>query len=177
MRLYTRTGDSGETGLSDGARVSKSALRVEALGAVDEANAAVGMARVLAAADAVLDPILDLIQHRLFDLGADLAMPGAQGRITTLDIQGLESAIDRLSEATSPLRAFILPGGTPAAAALHVTRTVTRRAERALVRLADSGEPADERAIVYLNRLSDLMFAAARFANREVGDVEWKSGG
>jgi len=174
VRLYTRTGDDGDTGLSDGARVRKCDLRVEALGAADEANAAVGLARAMAGEDPVLDPILDLIQHRLFDLGADLASPGAQGRIGAQDIQDLEAAVDRLSEAVAPLRAFILPGGTKAAAALHLARTAARRAERSLVRLTDAGEPADAAALVYLNRLSDLLFAAARFANRETGDVEWK---
>jgi cob(I)alamin adenosyltransferase len=177
VRLYTRTGDTGDTGLSDGGRVRKSALRVEALGAADEANAAVGWARTQIHEDAVLGPILDLIQHRLFDLGADLALPGASGRVGADDIQGLEGAIDRLSEAVPPLRAFILPGGTPAAEALHVARTAARRAERALVRLADDGEPVDAAAIVYLNRISDLLFAAARFANRRAGDVEWKPAG
>jgi len=176
MRLYTRTGDGGDTGLSDGRRVRKSDLRVEALGAADEANAAIGLARALAGADSELDPVLNRIQHRLFDLGADLASPGATGRIGAAEILDLERAIDRLAAACPPLRAFILPGGTTAAAALHLARTAARRAERALVRLADSGEPADPAAVVYLNRMSDLLFAAARVANREAGDVEWRPG-
>jgi len=154
MRLYTRTGDGGDTGLSDGRRVRKSDLRVEALGAADEANAAIGLARALAGADSELDPVLNRIQHRLFDLGADLASPGATGRIGAAEILDLERA----------------------AAALHLARTAARRAERALVRLADSGEPADPAAVVYLNRMSDLLFAAARVANREAGDVEWRPG-
>lgn len=176
MRLYTRTGDGGDTGLADGVTARKSDLRIEALGAADEANAAVGLARALAGPDPVLDPTLIVIQHRLFDLGADLARPGAEGRVTARDIEALEGAIDRFTEATSPLRAFILPGGTVAAAALHVARTTTRRAERALVRLADAGEHVDPDAIAYLNRMSDLLFAAARFANRDAGDVTWTTG-
>jgi cob(I)alamin adenosyltransferase len=176
MRLYTRTGDRGDTGLSAPGRVRKSAPRIDALGELDEANAAIGAARVLTAGDAAIDPLLEAVQHRLFDLGADLAQPGAAGRIGEADVQALEAAIDRLQAQTPPIRAFVLPGGTALAAALHLARTVARRAERALVRLADAGEPVDPRAIAYLNRLSDLLFAAARWANREHGDVEWRPG-
>jgi len=176
VRLYTRTGDKGDTGLSAPGRVRKSAPRIEALGDLDEANAAIGAARVLAAGEAALDPLLEGVQHRLFDLGADLAQPGARGRVREGDTPVLEAAIDRLQADTPPLRAFVLPGGTALAAALHLARTVTRRAERALVRLADGGEPVDPLAIAYVNRLSDLLFAAARWANRERGDVEWKPG-
>jgi cob(I)alamin adenosyltransferase len=175
VRLYTRTGDKGETGLSAPGRVRKSSPRIEALGDLDEANAAIGAARVLTAGQAALDPLLEEVQHRLFDLGADLAAPGATGRLGEADVQGLEAAIDRLQAETPPIRAFVLPGGEPLAAALHLARTVARRAERALVRVQDSGEPVDPVAIAYLNRLSDLLFAAARWANRERGDVEWKA--
>jgi cob(I)alamin adenosyltransferase len=177
MRLYTRTGDRGDTGLSSPERVRKSAPRIEALGDLDETNAAIGAARTLTAGGAALDPLLETIQHRLFDLGADLANPGAGGRIVEADVTALEAAIDRLQEETPPIRAFVLPGGTPLAAALHLARTVARRAERALVRLADAGEPVDAQAMTYANRLSDLLFAAARWANRERGDVEWKPKG
>ena len=174
MRLYTRTGDSGDTGLSAPGRIRKSAPRIEALGDLDEANAAIGGARALIAGEALLDPLLETVQHRLFDLGADLAAPGATGRIGEADVTALEADIDRLQAQTPPIRAFVLPGGTALAAALHLARTVARRAERALVRLADAGEPVDPLAIAYVNRLSDLLFAAARWANRGHGDVEWR---
>jgi len=174
MRIYTRTGDRGDTGLSGGGRARKSDLRVEALGAVDEANAALGVARTHTGGDALLDPILEGLQHRLFDLGADLASPGAQGRIRQTHIDALEAAIDRLERDLEPLRAFILPGGSQASAALHMARTLARRAERALVRLGDSGEAVDPAALMLLNRLSDLLFVGARHANREAGDVLWR---
>jgi cob(I)alamin adenosyltransferase len=176
VRLYTRTGDKGDTGLSTPGRVRKSAPRIEALGALDETNAAIGAARVLTVGEAALDPLLEAAQHRLFDLGADLAQPGASGRVAEADVAALEAAIDGLQAQTPAIRAFVLPGGTAPAAALHLARTVARRAERALVRLADAGEPVDPWAIAYLNRLSDLLFAAARWANRKHGDVEWKAG-
>ena len=176
MRIYTRTGDRGDTGLAGGAGVRKSDLRIEALGAVDEANAALGAARVHTAGDAALDRLLEGLQHRLFDLGADLATPGAAGRVMQAHIDALERAIDRLEADVEPLRAFILPGGTAAAAALHVARTVVRRAERALVRMGDAGDAADPLAVMFLNRLSDLLFVAARYANRQAGDVMWKQG-
>ena len=176
MRLYTRTGDRGDTGLSAPGRVRKSAPRIEALGALDEANAAIGAARVLTAGEPTLDAMLEATQHRLFDVGADLAQPGASGRVTGTDVAALEAAIDGLQAQTPPIRAFVLPGGTPLAAALHLARTVARRAERTLVRLADAGEPVDPQAIAYLNRMSDLLFAAARWANRERGDVGWTPG-
>jgi cob(I)alamin adenosyltransferase len=174
MRIYTRTGDRGDTGLSGGAKARKSDLRVEALGAVDEANAALGVARVHTSGDEALDPVLADLQHRLFDLGADLAAPGARGRIDASHIEALERTIDRLESGIEPLRAFILPGGTAAASALHMARTLVRRAERALVRLGDAGDEIDPAALMYLNRLSDLLFVAARHANRDVGDVMWK---
>ncbi len=175
MRIYTRTGDQGDTGLSGGGRVRKSDLRIEALGAMDEANAALGVARVHTAHDAVLDPVFESLQHRLFDLGADLASPGAQGRITQAHIDSLESAIDALEADLEPLRNFILPGGSAASAALHMARTLVRRAERALTRMEDGGEAFDPAALMLVNRLSDLLFVAARHANRAHGDVPWKA--
>lgn len=176
MRIYTRTGDQGSTGLVGGARARKSDLRVEALGAVDETNAALGVARTHTSSDSVLDPMLEVLQHRLFDLGADLASPGAEGRIARAHIEALEQAIDRLESGLDPLRAFILPGGSAAAAHLHMARTIARRAERALVRLQDTDETVDPAALMMLNRLSDLLFVAARHANRDAGDVLWKQG-
>ena len=177
-RLYTRTGDGGDTGLSGGARVRKDSARVEALGAVDETNACIGLARAGLIDEPELDAMLDRIQHLLFDLGADLAAPGAARRVGPQQAAALEGQIDRLEDAVEPLRAFILPGGTAGAAALHLARTVCRRAERSVVALSenaqDTGEPD---ALILLNRLSDLLFAAARFANRRQGDVLWRSGG
>jgi cob(I)alamin adenosyltransferase len=176
MRIYTRTGDRGDTGLSGGARARKADLRIEALGSVDEINAALGVARTHTRADAALDPLLETLQHRLFDLGADLAAPSAPARprIVQAHVDALEAAIDRLEGDLEPLRAFILPGGTDAAAALHLARTIARRAERAVARLADAGEPVDPAALMLLNRLSDLLFVAARHANRAQGDVAWR---
>jgi cob(I)alamin adenosyltransferase len=179
MRIYTRTGDRGDTGLSGGARARKSDLRIEALGAVDETNAALGVARTHTREDAVLDPVLEALQHRLFDLGADLAAPPITGResaprIVLAHVDALETTIDRLELDLQPLRAFILPGGAPAAAALHLARTVARRAERAVIRMADGGDAVDYAALMFVNRLSDLLFVAARHANREHGDVPWR---
>jgi len=174
-RLYTRTGDQGQTGLATGARVDKTGVRIEALGAVDETNACIGLARASLAASPELDGLLDRLQHRLFDLGADLASPGAAPRIGPDQALVLEGEIDALEDQLDPLRAFILPGGTPAAAALHLARTVCRRAERDVIRLADTpGEPPAPGARIFLNRLSDLLFAAARVANRAQGDVLWR---
>ena len=175
-RLYTRTGDRGTTGLWGGERRPKHDLRIEAIGAVDEANAAIGLARVATAGDAVLDPILARVQNELFDLGAELAATQGQAvGIGPAQVDRLEREIDRLEDDLPPLKAFILPGGTSAAAALHLARTVLRRAERRLTALA-AAEPVGEAARHYLNRLSDLLFAAARHANRAVGDVEWRPG-
>ena len=177
-RLYTRTGDSGDTGLSVGPRLRKTSARIEAIGAVDETNACIGLARAQLADEPALDRILDRLQHLMFDLGADLAAPGEARRLGPGRTDELEAVIDRLTQDVAPLRAFILPGGEPAAATLHLARTVCRRAERAVIRLGDapgdSGEPA---AQVFLNRLSDLLFAAARFANRRTGDVLWRKDG
>ena len=184
-RIYTRTGDHGDTGLASGERVRKSALRVEAYGAVDEANSALGLARLSTVGDEVLDPMLGRIQNELFDLGADLATPtrGEKPGVNALriiegQVERLEGEIDRLNQDLAPLSSFVLPGGSPAAAALHLARTSCRRAERVAVALADA-EPGEvsQLALNYLNRLSDLLFVAARWANgRGAGDVLWTPG-
>jgi cob(I)alamin adenosyltransferase len=163
--------------------VSKTDARVEAYGSVDETNAVIGMARLSTAGDATLDPILARIQNDLFDLGADLATPASKRdetttplRIVPEQVARLEQEIDALNERLTPLTSFVLPGGSPAAAALHVARTVCRRAERRCVALA-AAEPMSPDAMKYLNRLSDLLFVAARFANDEGrGDVLWTPG-
>lgn len=184
-RIYTRTGDDGTTRLASGAPVSKASLRVEAYGAVDETNACVGLARLHTAADAELDAMLGRIQNELFDLGADLATPerpdeapGQALRVIDSQVARLEAEIDALNDGLPDLRSFILPGGTPAAAALHLARTVCRRAERAAIRLRDEGgETVGPAAVRYLNRLSDLLFVAARHANdRGRAEVFWESG-
>jgi cob(I)alamin adenosyltransferase len=180
-RIYTRAGDGGSTRLATGQSVSKAALRVEAYGAVDETNACVGLARLHTAQAAEFDAMLARIQNELFDLGADLSTPpkpaeaeGSALRIVESQVQRLEQEIDALNEALPPLASFILPGGTPAAAALHLARTVCRRAEREAVRLMEAGEPVTGPALKYLNRLSDLLFVAARFANdRGAAEVFW----
>ncbi len=164
--------------------MSKADPRVEAYGSVDETNAAIGLARLSTTADGTLDPILARIQNELFDLGADLATPigakeAARPRLRVLESQvtRLESEIDALNAPMAPLTSFVLPGGTPAAAALHVARTVCRRAERACVALSER-EIVSRAALKYLNRLSDLLFVAARFVNDEGrGDVLWTPGG
>ncbi|MCG8443359.1 MAG: cob(I)yrinic acid a,c-diamide adenosyltransferase [Caulobacterales bacterium] len=183
-KIYTRTGDGGDTRLATGASVSKTDARVEAYGAVDEANASIGLARA-ALADPVLDAILARVQNDLFDVGADLATPGPDEELAfePLRIQAgqaarLEADIDAVNADLSPLSSFVLPAGSEAAARLHVARTVTRRAERRAIALAlnDPGgiNPA---AIVYLNRLSDLLFVAARRANANgENDVLWVPG-
>jgi cob(I)alamin adenosyltransferase len=183
-RIYTRTGDDGSTRLATGQKVSKADLRVEAYGAVDETNACLGLARLHTAADAVLDPMLARVQNELFDLGADLSTPAkpdeADGfvlRILDSQVKRLEDEIDELNSVLPPLASFVLPGGTPAAAALHLARTVCRRAEREAVRLGEAGEPVSGPALRYLNRLSDVLFVAARFANdRGAAEVFWQSG-
>ncbi|HVV94614.1 MAG TPA: cob(I)yrinic acid a,c-diamide adenosyltransferase [Hyphomicrobiales bacterium] len=175
-RLYTRTGDDGTTGLWGGARRPKHDLRIEAIGAIDEANAAIGVARVATAGDIVLDPMLARVQNELFDLGAELAATGGEAPgIRPAQVARLEREIDRLEDGLPPLTAFILPGGTPAAAALHLARTILRRAERRVTALA-AAEAVGAEARRYLNRLSDLLFVAARYANRASGDVEWHPG-
>ena len=184
-RIYTRTGDGGETRLATGAPVSKASPRVDAYGGVDEANAAIGQARLHTAIDPVLDAILERIQNDLFDLGADLATPEQNGkpeweplRVLESQVERLEREIDQLNGEMAPLTSFVLPAGSPAAAALHVARTVCRRAERGVVALSEmEGEIVGAPAIKYLNRLSDLLFVAARWANdKGQADVLWKPG-
>ena len=184
-RIYTRTGDKGLTRLSTGQPVSKASLRVEAYGGVDETNAFIGVARQHTKADAELDALLERIQNDLFDLGADLATPEQDEkpaweplRVVDSQVERLEREIDAINERLSPLTSFVLPAGSPAAAALHVARTVCRRAERGLVELmAVEGEIVGEPALRYLNRLSDLLFVAARRANDDgAADVLWKPG-
>ncbi len=177
-RIYTRTGDDGSSGLADGTRRSKSDLRFEAIGTVDETNAAIGPAACEAPEQ--LAAILRRVQNDLFDLGADLATPGAglggreALRIVDSQVSRLEGDIDLLNAGLEPLRSFILPGGTRIAAELHLARTVCRRAERLMVALKEGGEAVNPAALRYINRLSDLLFVAARFANaREAGDVLW----
>lgn len=186
-RIYTRTGDDGTTALGSGDRRKKYDLRIACYGTIDETNAAIGVARLHTAHDGELDPMLGRIQNDLFDLGADLCSPASgqddarqDGRLTVTDAQvsRLESEIDRLNAHLSPLRSFVLPGGTAAAAHLHVARTVCRRAERLMVELADQpGEEVSAVAIRYANRLSDFLFVASRHANQKGdGDVLWVPG-
>jgi len=183
-RIYTRTGDAGTTRLATGAPVSKTDPRVETYGAVDEANACIGLARVHLSADPELDAMLARIQNEMFDLGADLAQPpapdeaeGSVLRVLDSQIARIEGEIDRLNDRLPPLTSFILPGGTPAAAALHLARTVCRRAERDAVRLIEAGQPVSGPSLRYLNRLSDFLFVAARWANDQGrAEVFWKSG-
>jgi cob(I)alamin adenosyltransferase len=177
-RIYTRGGDAGETSLGDGARVAKDHDRVAAYGTVDEANAVIGLAR--RAASPEIDRLLARIQNDLFDLGADLCRPGHAGdgklRVTETQVSRLESEIDSVNQRLKPLDSFILPGGSEAAAQLHLARTVTRRAERLVVRLGRS-EPVNPAVLKYLNRLSDLLFVLARAANEDgAGDVLWVPG-
>jgi len=185
-RIYTRTGDKGATGLVTGERRPKHDLRIEAYGTVDETNATVGVARLSTAGLAgPVDAMLARIQNDLFDLGADLATPETGKpmkyeplRIADSQVTRLENEIDQLNADLSPLRSFVLPGGSPAAAALHVSRTVCRRAERLVVALdAREGEIVTPAAIKYLNRLSDFFFVAARWLNdRGAADVLWTPG-
>jgi cob(I)alamin adenosyltransferase len=176
MKIYTKSGDGGETGLFGGDRVRKSDPRVEAYGEVDEANATVGAARA-ALSDAELDAELARIQAELFTIGAELASPHggrARGTLPAIDpawATRLEQAMDRWDATLPELRAFVLPGGTAGAAALHLARCVCRRAERQVVALAAQVE-VDPNALVYLNRLSDLLFVAARLANHRAGRAE-----
>ena len=184
-RIYTRGGDRGETSLGDGSRVAKQALRVEAFGTVDEANAAIGLARLHTGdpgTDQGADAMLARIQNDLFDLGADLCTPEggsrASGalRIVAPQVERLEAEIDAMNAALRPLDSFILPGGTPAAAYLHLARTVTRRAERLVCALA-AAEPVNPEAIKYLNRLSDHLFVLGRRLNDNgAQDVLWRPG-
>jgi cob(I)alamin adenosyltransferase len=180
-RIYTKTGDKGETALGDGTRLPKSGLRFQAFGTVDEANAAVGTARLHVESE--VDAMLMRIQNDLFDLGADLCVPQTarrnEGRLRIVDaqVERLEREIDTMNAELAPLTSFVLPGGTPAAAHLHVARTVVRRAERLMVELA-AAEPINDAAIRYINRLSDHLFVAARFVNgKGAKDVLWVPGG
>lgn len=182
-RIYTRTGDQGQTRLATGESVSKASLRVETYGAVDETNACIGLVR-LHTTGGELDPVMARIQNELFDLGADLSTPiapdeveGRALRIIDSQVERLEAEIDRFNGDLSDLTSFVLPGGTPAAASLHLARTVSRRAERWAVRLAEAGDVVNPAALKYLNRLSDLLFVTSRWANDQgAGDVLWKSG-
>ena len=180
-RIYTRGGDGGRTSLGDGARLPKNAVRVAAYGTADEANAAVGLARLHTEGRA--DEMLARIQDDLFDLGADLCTPGddfAEGgaalRVTGAQVARLESEIDEMNADLAPLASFVLPGGSAAAAHLHLARTVTRRAERLMVALAEA-EPVNPRAIEFANRLSDHLFVLARHLNdKGRRDVLWRPG-
>ena len=182
-RIYTRTGDDGTTALGSGERRPKYDLRIAAYGTVDETNAAIGIARLHLAGAPELDGMLGLIQNDLFDLGADLAVPQREGkaerlRMLSSQVERLERDIDRLNAPLAPLTSFVLPGGTPAAAHLHLARTICRRAERIMVELAAKpDEPVSDAAIQYLNRLSDFLFVASRTANNHgAGDVLWVPG-
>ena len=182
-RIYTRTGDKGDTALGDGSRVRKDAVRVAAYGTVDELNATLGLARLHADGDA--DASLARIQNDLFDLGADLCTPGFENddaaerprlRMVVAQVERLEAEIDGMNARLQPLRSFVLPGGTPLAAHLHLCRTVCRRAERRCVTLAGE-EPVNPEAVRYLNRLSDWLFVAGRVANDEgLSDMLWVPG-
>ena len=181
-RIYTRTGDDGTSGLVDGTRRPKHAARFEAIGTVDEANSALGLAQA-AIEDSAHQAALLRVQNDLFDLGADLATPGADFapsemvlRIVPAQTEWLEREIDRLNDGLAPLTSFILPGGSEAAARVHVARAAVRRAERAMVALA-AAEPVNPAALAYINRLSDLLFVLARAANGGgAGDILWQPG-
>jgi cob(I)alamin adenosyltransferase len=180
-RIYTKTGDKGETALGDGTRLSKAGLRFHAFGTVDEANAAIGIARLTASGE--VDAMLMRIQNDLFDLGADLCVPEtakrSEGRLRIADsqVERLEREIDAMNAELAPLTSFVLPGGTEAAAHLHLGRTIVRRAERLMVELA-AAEPVNGAALRYINRLSDHLFVASRFVNdKGAKDVLWVPGG
>jgi cob(I)alamin adenosyltransferase len=180
MKIYTKTGDKGDTSLFGGQRVPKDALRIEAYGTVDELNSLLGVVRA-ENKDAQIDKVLAQVQNHLFNLGSDLATPRSLQvkrvrRVESKDAHALEKVIDSLEEHLKPLKRFILPGGSPLAARLHFARTVCRRAERAVVRLSRN-EDIGEGIIIYLNRLSDLLFVFARYANHlaDVPEITWKS--
>jgi cob(I)alamin adenosyltransferase len=179
-RIYTKTGDKGETALGDGMRLPKHALRIAAFGTVDETNAAIGVARLHAEGE--MDAMLARIQNDLFDLGADLCVPEdgrrAEGRLRIAEsqVERLEREIDAMNAELAPLTSFVLPGGSHAAAHLHLARTIARRAERLMVELAGQ-ERVGEAAMKYINRLSDHLFVASRFVNAKgAGDVLWVPG-
>ena len=178
-KIYTKTGDSGDTGLGDGSRVPKYALRVAAMGAVDEANSAIGLARI--DADSFTDALLARIQNDLFDLGADLSLPQTEEtenrlRIVPAQVERLEREIDAMNARLKPLTSFILPGGSALGARLHLARAIARRAERHIAKLA-SQEKINPAALTYANRLSDHLFVLARTVNDQgMGDVLWVPG-
>jgi len=184
-KIYTRTGDDGTTALGTGERRKKYDLRIAAYGTLDEVNAAIGVARLHTAGNTALDGALARIQNDLFDVGADLCTPGkgkgpggARLAVTDKQIVWLEAEIDRLNGELAPLRSFVLPGGSAAAAYLHLARTICRRAERLTAELKDkAGEVVTPEVLKYLNRLSDYLFVASRYANgKGAGDVLWKPG-
>jgi cob(I)alamin adenosyltransferase len=185
-RIYTRTGDDGTTALGTGERRKKYDLRVAAYGTLDEVNATIGVARLHAAEDRDLDAALARIQNDLFDVEADLCMPSEKGKgpggarlaVSADQVAWIEGEIDRLNAELAPLKSFILPGGSPAAAYLHLARTVCRRAERLMVKLNDQpGESVTPEALQYVNRLSDYLFVASRFMNHKgASDVLWRPG-
>jgi cob(I)alamin adenosyltransferase len=183
-RIYTRTGDDGTTGLVRGPRRPKFDLRVEAYGTVDEANACVGQARLNTGSMPKIDMVLGRAQNDLFDVGSDLATPGVDEpdapkslRVTAVQTEWIEKQIDHFNADLAPLKSFVLPGGTPLSSALHIARTVTRRAERIVVELASVEPDVSPEAIRYLNRLSDLLFVLGRVANNNgVKDVLWVPG-
>ena len=184
-KIYTRTGDDGTTALGTGERRKKYDLRIAAYGTLDELNAAIGIVRLHTADDTALDPPLWRIQNDLFDVGADLCTPGmgkgpggARLTVTAAQVAWLEAEIDRLNDRLQPLRSFVLPGGLPAAAYLHLARTMCRRAERLIAELMDeAGESVTPEVLHYVNRLSDFLFVAARFANDQgQRDILWKPG-
>jgi cob(I)alamin adenosyltransferase len=184
-KIYTKTGDAGTTGLGTGERVRKDAARIAAYGTVDETNATIGMARLHLADNPKVDAMLGRIQNDLFDLGADLCVPDRGEklefealRVSDDQVARLEAEIDEMNAELKPLKSFVLPGGSPASAALHVARTVCRRAEREMVTLAAlEGEPVGPAALKYVNRLSDFLFVAGRYVN-DLGksDVLWVPG-
>jgi len=184
-KIYTRAGDGGRTRLATGEEVAKWDLRVEAYGAVDETNSALGVSRLHAGQEPALDAVLARIQNELFDLGADLATPERDKplpfealRIQADQVTALEDDIDKLNAGLAPLTSFILPAGRPLCAYLHLARATSRRAERAISQLMDDpGERVSADALRYANRLSDFLFVAARWANRTDGDVLWVPGG
>ncbi|MGB9142655.1 MAG: cob(I)yrinic acid a,c-diamide adenosyltransferase [Aestuariivirga sp.] len=186
-RIYTRTGDKGDTALGSGTRVSKAHLRIQAYGTVDETNAVLGLVRLHTTTEILskLDTMLARIQNELFDLGADLCVPDAGEklsyeplRILPKQVDRLEAEVDDLNQDLTPLRSFVLPGGHAAAAHLHLARTVCRRAERLIVELkSQDGEHVSESALTYINRLSDFLFVASRWVNAKTsGDILWVPG-
>jgi cob(I)alamin adenosyltransferase len=184
-KIYTRTGDDGTTALGTGERRKKYDLRVAAYGTLDEVNAAIGVARLHSGNDAALDAALARVQNDLFDAGADLTTPGkgrgpggARLTVTDAQVDWLESEIDRLNGELAPLKSFVLPGGSAMAAYLHLARTICRRAERLIAELKDKpGESVGDEVLKYVNRLSDFLFVASRYANdKGAGDVLWVPG-